>query len=130
MRKVRRQIAGQPVCDLCCKAAATDWHHIWTRYLTMGNEWAGIIASGPEMTALLCRDCHAIADFPENRNQILYNLYLINGEGNREMGYAKMKLSEYRLLKALGHDITWHLLPPTQLKEELDAEKGKERLGQ
>jgi hypothetical protein len=128
MRAKRKHRFGQPLCDLCKEEVATDWHHVWTRYLTMGNEMARLIASGPDMTALLCRECHAVADDPSNRNKIILNLYSINGDGNPDMGYSKMSLAEMRLIKALGHPITWSLLPPDELEDKINAEESKNRV--
>ena len=79
MEKSRLLARGDKLCDLCHDAVPTDRHHIYTKYSTMSNVYARELADSEELSALLCRDCHAIADSAESRNQLFLELYRIYG---------------------------------------------------
>lgn len=82
MEKHRLLSRGDALCDLCRVNKPTDRHHIYTKHSTMSNDEAREIAERPELSALLCRDCHAVADSEENRNRLFQELYKIYGYPN------------------------------------------------
>lgn len=90
MEKHRLLNRGDVLCDLCRTNPPTDRHHIYTKHSTMGNEKARDIAESPELSALLCRDCHNIADSEVNRNKLFQELYQIHG-------YEKIKTLHNKL---------------------------------
>lgn len=111
VRKRRRNSLGQPLCDMCGEAHGAERHHIITRARTIGSAHAASLANGPDITALLCRECHNTIDIPANRDALLQKLYLINGQGDGLKGYEIMKRSFDAATEGIW--IQWELPMPS-----------------
>lgn len=91
VRLRRRNRNGDPLCDMCGVAPATERHHIIPRHRTVAHEEARRLANQANVTALLCSSCHYDADQIQNRDKLWLKLYAINGNGNAAAGYLSIK---------------------------------------
>lgn len=110
MTLVRRRIGNSAACDLCGMVPAEERHHLIPKSQTGANAPAREVADEDVLTTLLCRGCHEDAHAPGVREQIFQNLYVINGRGNAEAGYA-ITLEAFNRLRELTN-LTWELPEP------------------
>jgi hypothetical protein len=105
---------GKPRCDMCGVVAGSQRHHIYTKYLTMGNDEARRLANAYIVNALLCQTCHDEADMVESRNRLFRLLYELHG-------YDTIRTQHNLIDQALRTGVGWTLTEPD--KDEEDGKK-------